>query len=35
MQLLVLGTAIGSTDRRSHILEGVLDRWHVFAVEPT
>jgi len=31
--MLVLGSSIGFADRGSHVLTGVPDRWHLFAVE--
>ena len=33
VQMLVLGSGIGFADRGSHMLKGVPDRWHLFAVE--
>jgi class 3 adenylate cyclase len=35
VQMLVLGSGIAFTDRGSHTLKGVPDRWHLFAVEHT
>jgi len=35
VQMLVLGSGIAFADRGSHTLEGVPDRWHLFAVEHT
>ena len=35
VHMLVLGSGIGFTDRGSHVLKGVPDRWHLFAVERT
>jgi class 3 adenylate cyclase len=33
VQMLVLGSGIGFADRGNHVLKGVPDRWHLFAVE--
>jgi class 3 adenylate cyclase len=35
VQMLVLGSGIGFADRGNHVLKGVPDRWHLFAVEHT
>jgi class 3 adenylate cyclase len=35
VQMLVLGSGIAFTDRGTHTLKGVPDRWHLFAVEHT
>jgi class 3 adenylate cyclase len=35
VQMLVLGSGIAFADRGGHVLKGVPDRWHLFAVEHT